>query len=256
MSYLVRLLTVVVLMMCMILTNGGDLAARQSGDDFELGIVVANCEREPTSFPFQGGDCAPAEGTVIVVTTLEGALVGTCIAKATEPTAIIGFCSILVPLGGSVIVSEEESTIPAGYAPTNNPQTFDVPTGPSVDVDGGPIFLNLPTENAAIATDNPIDIATKVEFLNEPNWWIVPRAPGYGNTEDGDLYFGAMVENPTSSIIRVGVSFRAYEDDGTPFPGCQMSGGEGPGVTTTIAPYETASITCSRTIVPRTLDGL
>lgn len=98
--------------------------------------------------------------------------------------------------------------------------------------------------------------ADEVQFTGEPSWWVVPRAPGYGNTDEGNLYFGVLVQNPTSSTVSVGVSFRAYAADGTPFPGCQASGGEGPGVTTTLAPFETALLSCSRTIVPRTLEGL
>lgn len=35
-----------------------------------------------------------------------------------------------------------------------------------------------------------------------------------------------------------------------------MPGGDGPGVQTTIAPGETAILSCTRTIVPRTLEGL
>ncbi len=110
---------------------------------------------------------------------------------------------------------------------------------------------------ATDARPTPVAAGTgKVRLSGEPRWWIVPFAPGWGNTEEGHLYFGALVENPTTATIRVGVSFRAYEADGTPFPGCNAPLGEGPGVATTIAPRETALLTCTRTIVPRTLDGL
>lgn len=95
-----------------------------------------------------------------------------------------------------------------------------------------------------------------VRLIEEPSWWVVPFAPGWGNTEEGRLYFGVLVENPTDAIVHVGASFRAYEADGTPFPGCKAPFVEGPGVETTIAPGETALLTCTRTIVPRTLDGL
>lgn len=253
---LTRYLILVIAFVSVISANGTNTAAQQSEGDYELGIVAANCERKPTSYPFQGGDCVPAEGTVIVVTTSGGDLIGTCIAAATDLDAPVAGCSILVPFGSTVTVTEDMTTVPPGYAPTNNPQVFDVPTGPPDGAIGGPVFLNLQTANTETTSDDPIDIAPEVRLVSEPNWWIVPRAPGYGNTEEGNLYFGALVENPTSSIMYVGVSFRAYEADGTPFPGCQAPGGEGPGITTTIAPYETAFMTCSRTIVPNTLDGL
>lgn len=96
-----------------------------------------------------------------------------------------------------------------------------------------------------------------VYLANEPQWWIVPFAEGYGNTEDGYLHFGVLVTNATDSPVDVGVSFRSYEADGTEFYGCVMPvTGEGPGVTVNIAPSETAWVTCQRTIAPRSLAGL
>lgn len=95
-----------------------------------------------------------------------------------------------------------------------------------------------------------------VQLTEDPAWWIVPFVPGWGNTDEGHLYFGTRVKNSTRETVLVGVSFRAYRADGTPFPGCGAPFGDGPGVTTTIAPGETALLTCTRTIAPRTLDGL
>jgi hypothetical protein len=112
-------------------------------------------------------------------------------------------------------------------------------------------WYNVPVSSIADESEG-----AEVGVVGEPSWWIVPFASGYGNTDEGQLYFGALVENPTNATIYVGASFRAYEADGTPFPGCHMPSSEGPGVSTTIAPGETALLTCSRTIVPRTLDGL
>lgn len=88
-----------------------------------------------------------------------------------------------------------------------------------------------------------------------PRWWVVPFQPGYGNTEEGFLYFGLLVENLTDSTVSVGVSFTSYQADGTRATGC-YAGADGPGVTETIAPRETALITCSRSIVPRATSGL
>lgn len=95
-----------------------------------------------------------------------------------------------------------------------------------------------------------------VRMVEQPSWWVVPFAPGYGNTNEGHLYFGVLVENRTNATVNAGVSFRAYRDDGTPFPGCSGPVGDGSGVSTTIAPGETAFITCTRSVSPRTLTGL
>jgi len=127
---------------------------QESEDTFALGIVAANCEREPTAFPFQGGDCVPAEGAVIVVTTSNGELVGTCVAEATEPEAVVAGCAIPVPYGSALVVTEDVATIPPGYAPTSNPQPFEVPATPPDGVFGGPVFLNLPNGVADDATDD------------------------------------------------------------------------------------------------------
>jgi len=96
-----------------------------------------------------------------------------------------------------------------------------------------------------------------VQMLGDPQWWVVPFAEGYGGPANGYLYFGVLVRNTTDAMVSVGVSFRSYSSDGTPFPGCSAPVfGEGAGVTTTIAPRETAWITCQRSIVPSTLQGL
>jgi hypothetical protein len=225
-------------------------------DTFPLGIVATNCGRRPTGYPFLGGDCVPADGAVITLTTPNGELVDTCIAEAPAPDSRVAVCSIPMPYGSSVVVTEDVSTIDAGYAPTFNPQPFHMPTEPPDGVFGGPVFLNLPVGSVELESPEPQAAAPEVAFADEPWWWIVPFAPGHGNTEDGDLYFGALVENPTEETISVGVSFQAYKSDGTPFTGCYMPGGDGPGVDTAIAPGEVALLRCKRTIVPITLDGL
>jgi hypothetical protein len=224
-------------------------------EDFELAIVVANCEQLPTAFPFQGGGCVPAEGTVIVVTTMSGQVLGTCIAEATSPETAT--CTVSVPVGGTVIVTEDVGTIPPGYAPTMNPQSFEVPATEPDGVFGGPVFLNLPAASASAPTAAVAgNEATEVAIVDEPVWWVVPFVPGWGNPEEGRLFFGAAVSNATSETVHVGLSFRVYAADGTPFPGCTAPGGGGPGVSTTVAPGETAFLRCFRTIVPVTLTGL
>lgn len=256
MSNLTRCMILAVTFVSCITAGSVEAAARQSEGAFELGIVAATCEREPTSFPFQGGDCVPTEGAVIVVTTLDGNLIGTCVAEVATSSDVIAGCSVSVPFGSTVVVTEDVTGLPIGYTPTNNPQMFDVPTSLPDGVIGGPVFLNLPVGNTGAALDEPMAIVSDVGFVGEPSWWIVPFAPGWGNTDDGRVYFGILAENPTSTTVRVGISFRAYEVDGSPFPGCQMPGGEGPGETESIAPGDTALIRCSRTIAPNTLTGL
>lgn len=188
---------------------------------------------------------------------------------STDPEGLVAFEFDGLPLDGTLRVIEELPPNTAhfvvycvddsgdaldityvDYAESNpDPGVVDIAVGEASDVACD--WYNVPV--TATADESR---AAVVGLVGEPRWWIVPFAPGYGNIEDGDLYFGTLVKNPTSATVAVGVSFRAYEADGTPFYGCQMPGGDGPGVQTTIAPGETALLSCNRTIVPRTLEGL
>lgn len=146
----------------------GIVTAQDVGSSFNLAIVVANCERMPTGFPFQGGDCVPSEGTVIVITTPEGGIIGTCIAEAANPNDLTAGCSVPVPPGSTVVVTEDVTKVPHGYAPTLNPQTFDVPASPPEGEFGGPVFLNLPTSPSGSATRSATAVGAVVTNTPEP----------------------------------------------------------------------------------------
>ncbi len=119
------------------------VGAQEAEGTFDLGIVAVTCEREPTAFPYQGGDCVLTVDAAIVVTTVDGVLIDTCTPTA-DANGVTAGCVVPVPFGSTVIITEDVSTIPAGYAPTYNPQTFEVPDEPPTGVFGGPVFLNLP----------------------------------------------------------------------------------------------------------------
>lgn len=121
----------------------GTVTAQNGGSSFNLPVVATNCQRMPTGFPFQGGDCVPANHVSITVTTTTGDLLGSCI-PSSDAAEIVASCSIPVPFGMAVIVTEDLNTVPPGYAPTMNPQPFDVPVSPPQGEFGGPVFLNLP----------------------------------------------------------------------------------------------------------------
>ena len=155
---------------------------------FEFGIVAANCQREPASFPFQGGDCVPVEGAVIVVTASSGELIGTCIAGAADSDVVMAGCTVRVAFGSMIVVGEDLSTLPAGNAPTYDPQAFEVPAEPPNRAFGGPMFVNLPQRWAG-----RVEVASGLawrqarplappEFLGEggvvpPDRFVQPRRP-------------------------------------------------------------------------------
>ncbi|MGH2557985.1 MAG: hypothetical protein ACRDJH_02900 [Thermomicrobiales bacterium] len=145
--------------------------ARAQDELFDLPILAVNCERVPT---VEGGqesihaaftptgvaECDPGIGAAFTVTDAETADVyGSCIAEAGNGTdPVTANCTVQVPYGTTVVVTEDVATIPAGYEPLENPKT--VPTPPEPIVGGIPPsagFLNLrqeqpvPEEEPAVA---------------------------------------------------------------------------------------------------------
>lgn len=94
----------------------------------------------------------------------------------------------------------------------------------------------------------------KVSMIGEPKWWIVPNQEG--NTNEGKLYFGAILQNNSDLRVRAGLSFQSYLADGTKYESCYSPGGGGPGVTEEIAPHEKALFVCNRATVRRDLKNL
>lgn len=132
----------------------GIVTAQNGGNSFNLPVVAANCKRMPTGFSFQGGDCVPANHVSITVTTTTGELLASCI-PSPDTAEIVAGCSIPVPFGMAVIVTEDLNTVPPGYTPTINPQPFDVPVSPPQGEFGGPVFINLPDVSDTTAVRQP-----------------------------------------------------------------------------------------------------
>lgn len=228
----------------------GTVTAQDGGSSFDLAIVAANCKRMPTGFPFQGGDCVPANHVSITVTTATGELLGSCIPPLTDTAEIIASCSIPVPFGMAVIVTEDLDTVPPGYTPTMNSQPFDVPVSPPQGEFGGPVFINLPTE---ATTTNNTETSLDVGLVGNAQSWIVPFAPGWGDTTTGRLMFGAQVRNATDTTVWIEAVFSATTAQGNPI---QCFGLTGPNIWESIAPGDTAVVTCAGPIVPRTTEGI
>ncbi len=87
-----------------------------------------------------------------------------------------------------------------------------------------------------------------VKQIEPAKWWLVPFTEG--NTQEGKLYFGALLENLTNRRLIVVITFRAYKADGTPFDACSN------GVSVDIAPHEKALAVCHRSIVSRSTRDL
>jgi hypothetical protein len=114
-----------------------------------LHIVTYVCE---TDHEFIGGgfgempeDCHYQGGISIQATDQTGTMVAEC-------TTVIGGCSLELPFSTTITVTEDVSTVPAGYAPPRNPIVVDSPPapGPAGAFSGGDWikeFINVATVN-------------------------------------------------------------------------------------------------------------
>ncbi len=112
-----------------------------------IGLIIdkVNCS---SAAVFEAGraGCELGVGVTFEVATTEGEVLGTCTTEAmTIQTEEVAACIILVPRGATVVVTEDLSTAPTGYAPMENPKTVtirgDNPTPP--DYTPRAVFVNL-----------------------------------------------------------------------------------------------------------------
>jgi hypothetical protein len=93
------------------------LVAAQSGD--YVTVLAYVCESYHDSigggFGVLPEDCIEASDIRMFVTDQTGAVVAEC------TTSDRGACSMQVPLGETITITEDVSTVPDGYAPTRNP---------------------------------------------------------------------------------------------------------------------------------------
>ena len=112
--------------------------------DFTIGVM--NCETETdfrrsdqTSLP---AGCMAGAGITVTVSLTDGTAVGSC------TTDDSGGCTIEAPDGAEVTVSEDETTIPAGYVPQENPVSATVAT----EFAGAELANVLQSNNATAST--------------------------------------------------------------------------------------------------------
>jgi hypothetical protein len=109
-------------------------SAAAQDDTFELSIVKIDCPSIPAEneFPFENWqhECEPGIGVnFIVADASTGLTIGTCatdVFHAPEPQAA-AFCGVSVPLGTTVIVTEDTKTATAGYLPVEESVTVTIP---------------------------------------------------------------------------------------------------------------------------------
>ena len=112
----VRVLGAVVMMLTMLAGTATPVAA-QDGDMVSVSVAVwIDCLDTDT--------CNYVMYVPITATTLDGAFLDTCTVTV-DPEGPLPGCSVRVPAGTTVVLTEDASALPAGYAPDENPIIFD-----------------------------------------------------------------------------------------------------------------------------------
>lgn len=149
----------VLLVVLVVLVAGGLLGALPAGTRAQedqtttLFIIAVNCPAGADSFD---DGCAPAAGATFAVAAADGTALGGCTAAVGtfRDSGEIGVCTLVVPIG-TVTVTEDVASLPAGTAPTENPRVVEVRIDP-LAADYLPVasFLNVaqppPAEDVAL----------------------------------------------------------------------------------------------------------
>lgn len=99
-----------------------------SGGQVDLRLMALACETAPqdlavaTNTPAIPAGCTLAENTTVVVSSADGTELGRCMRASGED-----YCRVLVPLGSTVTITEEPTTVPDGYTQVEAPLIFSVP---------------------------------------------------------------------------------------------------------------------------------
>lgn len=160
-----------------------------------IGLIIdkVNC---PSAADFEAGreNCELGVGVTFEVTTAEGEVLGTCTTEAmTIQTEEVAACIVLVPRGATVVVTEDLSTAPTGYAPMENPQTVtvrgDYPTPP--DYTPRAVFVNLLVVGEEPPTDGeepPVeDVPADEDSDGDDDTATVPNTVALPNTGVGPM---------------------------------------------------------------------
>lgn len=155
----------VTMLLSMLLAVGMRFGVAQEEDTLGLSIGAYNCDANPFENP--NATCVPNGGTVINVTLESGEFIGSCTLEtfATPNGGVVSVCGVEgVPFNSTLIISEDESTLPAGYVPINSPQVFQTTDiipgggdGPVIEfinvlIDDGPASVSneIPNEDPAV----------------------------------------------------------------------------------------------------------
>ncbi len=162
------------LMLGLAVTGGPGTEAEDGDDQFDLPIIKVNCTELPRAEPEEIGIsmafgtagmevCDPGVGVAFTVTdAATGEVLGTCVTQLYAAGAPTAGCTVGVPYGTTVVVTEDVSTAPGGYLPRLNPQEVQTPPQPITDgIPPSAGFLNLLQQEPVLEpTEKPAEEPT------------------------------------------------------------------------------------------------
>ncbi len=203
------------------------------GDTFDLPVYSLACDQDPgtmaaNDFVMMGtvpNGCEQTPGVSVVVASGDGAELGSCATEADAP------CHVNVPIGGTVIATEDLSTVPEGYVPLHGETLeVEVPEGSEAWV----LFINV-----LEAQDNPTEEPTQPPepgralqvhegacSIDQPGPVVVELTDLRAPDQDADIDPEVVVAETSHSVMSMSLddllagdySIVAYSDDENPQP--------------------------------------
>jgi hypothetical protein len=154
-----------------------------AGQDGLVQLIISSVDCEDGVPAYPSVDCVPTSGAVIWVVGADGADYGSCVfvPQVSPNGGAFSYCFVPVPLGATVTVTLDESSLPAGYAPLSNPQTVQAPAVPPDGIPSPHVeFVNVP-QGGDDAGGGPITPETFSFSISGYNCEIDPTSIGIGN---------------------------------------------------------------------------
>jgi hypothetical protein len=182
---MIRLAILLGLMFPMLLTvptGAATAAATQSYGGMVIGVTIA-CD--------DAADCGSAHSVQVSVTTADGDFLGACTVQwdlGTQQVSHVPACAVDFPFRptGTVIVTQDVSTLPAGYAPVENPIFKDIS---QIGMASHDVVFNNVSQGASASSGQTSDVAIVTTENGQPAYdacYVILEYSEIGCDENGD----------------------------------------------------------------------
>lgn len=165
-------------------------------DYWPLIVQGVDCDADPNLDPNAG--CVPSDGIDILVTGEGENFYGSCtLSPVTSPNGgTFSACTVPVPFGVTAIVSEDLSTVPAGYLPLDNPQFFTTPDGPPEGEQGADVLFQNVLQGGSQPQNALIGLQIGVSNCETDPPCVGGDGVTVVVTGEGEVYYGSCVTEP------------------------------------------------------------